>query len=246
MTPVIFINCSRYPFIDWIMSGAKRYETRTKNTMKTLMNCYLGKRFLLAETGYMDPLVRCSAVIDEVIAVYTREEWEKYCDDCMITGTDYDWQPDTKVKWLYHLADVKPVDPFRLPKSCRRHGRVWAEYEEGNETKNKFTNILCTYTGGGVYIFNALYNGEVWISTDFFSCGYYDMDPEVIAEKYDCDYDSHWKDYHGSLPTWADILSAVKGNYGKENCTNIDLYELERIIRRYHPDLSVRIDEDNK
>ena len=129
MTPVIFVNCSRYPFIDWIMNGSKRYETRTKNTMKTLMESHLGERILLAETGYKNPLVRCSAVLGSVIAVYTREAFEKYRSDCMIADTDYDWKPDTRIKWLYRLDDVQPVKPFALPKSCRRHGRVWAEYE---------------------------------------------------------------------------------------------------------------------
>lgn len=129
MTPVIFINCRKYPFIQQIMNLEKLYETRTKNTMKKLMESHLGERFLLAETGSGNPLVRCSAVIDHIIAVYTRSEWEKYLPDTMTKGTDYDWQQDTKVKWLYQLKDIQPVDPFRLPQSCRRHGRIWAEYE---------------------------------------------------------------------------------------------------------------------
>lgn len=129
MIPAIFINCSRHPFIQKIMSLDKLYETRTRNTMKKLMESYLGERILLVETGNGDPIVRCSAVIDHVIAVYTKSDWEKYLPYTMTAGTDYDWKPDTKVKWLYHLSDVQPVEPFALPDSCCRHGLVWAEYE---------------------------------------------------------------------------------------------------------------------
>lgn len=110
---------------------------------------------------------------------------------------------------------------------------------------NKLTNIFCTYTGGGIYVFHAMYDDTVWISTDFELCGYYDTDPKVIEEQYGCDYDSHWKDYNGPLPTWAELLSAVKEHYGQEGCTNIDLVELEQIVRYFHPNLSIRINEDD-
>ena len=136
MTPVLFINCTRSPFIDMIMSGRKTYETRTKNTLKTLLSWSLGDRFLLAETGSGVPVVRCSAVIDQVIAVYSRSYWEKYrSKTCIESGSFYDWNDDTKVKYLYRFTDVQPVEPFRLPSSCRRHGRTWAEYEERKENK---------------------------------------------------------------------------------------------------------------
>ena len=131
MTPVIFINCSTAPFIDLIMNRMKQYETRTKNTMKSLMKWALGTRILLAETGNGSPVVRCSAVIDQVIAVYTAEKWEQYRPFTQIEkGSRYDWKPETKVKYLYHLSDVKPLAPFNLPDTTIRHGRVWAEYEE--------------------------------------------------------------------------------------------------------------------
>lgn len=131
MTPVLFINCSGIPFVNWIMEGLKQYETRTRNTLKSLLTWALGERILIAETGHGNPVVRCSAVIDQVISVTTREQWEEYLQYTWIpVGSKYDWTPDTKVKWLYHLTDVKPVAPFLLPNSCRRHGRVWAEYRE--------------------------------------------------------------------------------------------------------------------
>lgn len=127
MTPVIFINCTVEPYVDDIMGKLKLYETRTRNTLGR----FIGERILFAETGHGRPLVKCSAVIDQVISVTTREQWEEYLQYTWIpVGSGHDWQPDTKVKWLYHLTDVKPVVPFILPKSCRRHGRVWAEYRE--------------------------------------------------------------------------------------------------------------------
>ena len=133
MIPVLFINCLRERFVDWIICGLKQYETRTRNTLKSLLDTYLGQRILIAETGRGDPLVRCSAVIDQVVAVYDQSAWEDYLEQTWIpVGSQYDWKPNTKVKYLYHLKDVHPIaKPFRLPKGSRRPGRVWAEYEWG-------------------------------------------------------------------------------------------------------------------
>lgn len=133
MTPVIFINCKDEPFVDEIMSGLKEYETRTRN----MLGRFLGERVLIAETGSGRPFVRCSAVIDEIVSVHTLKAWtapnalrKSYRVLSMIpVGSKYDWQRDTKVKWLYRLKDVQPVAPFRAPEG-RRHGRVWMEYEE--------------------------------------------------------------------------------------------------------------------
>ena len=130
MIPVVYINTKRNPFVTQIMLMLKQYETRTRNTLKSLMEWSLGERILIAETGHGDPVVRCSAVIDHIIAVHTEDEWNKYRSaTCVPVGSEYDWKSDTKVKWLYHLSDIRPVCSFVLPKSCRRHGRVWAEYE---------------------------------------------------------------------------------------------------------------------
>lgn len=134
MIPVLFINCLHERFVDWIIGGLKEYETRTRNTLKKLLDTYLGQRILIAETGRGRPLVRCSAVIDQVVAVYDMATWEDYLEQTWIpVGSKYDWKPSTKVKYLYHLKDVHPIaEPFRLPNSCRRHGYVWAEYEWGS------------------------------------------------------------------------------------------------------------------
>lgn len=124
MTPVVFINCSRHPFLEKIMGFQKEYETRTRN----MLGRFLGERVLFAETGHGKPVVRCSAVISEIIEVYTQEAWNKYLRAaCIPAGSTYDWQPGTRKKVLYRLTDVIACDPFTPPEDVR-HGRVWMEY----------------------------------------------------------------------------------------------------------------------
>lgn len=126
MTPIVFINCKKEPFVDDILCHLKEYETRNRNTLGR----FLGQKIFLAETGKDRPVVKGSAVIDKIIAVYTRERWEEYLEQTWIpVGSSYDWQPGTKVKWLYSLAEVQTCDPF-VPPEGRRYGRVWMEYEE--------------------------------------------------------------------------------------------------------------------
>lgn len=125
MLPVIFINCDSEPFVDDILCHLKEYETRSRNTLGR----FLGELVLIAETrSGRPPVVRCSAVIDQIITVRSREEWEDYLSQTWVpVGSRYDWQPDTKVKWLYSLSNVTPCAPFVPPEDVR-HGRVWMEY----------------------------------------------------------------------------------------------------------------------
>lgn len=125
MIPVVFINCRVAPFIDLIMRMLKLYETRTRDTLRSVV----GQRVLLAETGRgRRPLVRCSAVIGQPVIVRSRSDWRRFRKACRIApGSTYDWQPGTNVKYLYPLLDVVPLDPFTPPEDTR-HGRVWMEY----------------------------------------------------------------------------------------------------------------------
>lgn len=124
MTPIVFINCRRVPFVDQIMNLLKLYETRSRNTLGKL----IGMQILIAETGHGKPVVKCSAVIRSIIAVYTPEAYEKYrSGTCVLVDSDYDWKQNTKVKYLYELADVHQVEPFVPPEGIR-HGYVWMEY----------------------------------------------------------------------------------------------------------------------
>lgn len=135
MIPVIFINCKDEPFVDAIIDGRKVYETRNRNSLRSLLFWALGQRILIAETGHGDPVVKCSAVIDHFGSVYTEERWDSLRKvHCVPKDSKYDWKPDTKVKWLYHLSDVRPVEPF-IPVGIR-HGRVWMEHNVTEKLKN--------------------------------------------------------------------------------------------------------------
>lgn len=122
-TPVIYVNCSKYPFIEQIQNLEKLFETRNKNTLKK----FVGKSVLLAETGKgKKPIVRCSVTISDCIRIDSENDFDKYRKQtCIVNGSVYDWKPDTKQKYLYKLTDVKPVPSF-VPEGVR-HGRIWME-----------------------------------------------------------------------------------------------------------------------
>lgn len=131
MIPVVFINCKSVPYTELIMAGKKKYETRTRNTLKTLT----GKRVLIAETGKGKPVVKCSARIEKAVVIDTRKTWNAYRKTtCVPKNGKHDWTPKTKVKYLYELKNVIPVPEF-IPKNGKRHGRTWMEYngKEGIE-----------------------------------------------------------------------------------------------------------------
>lgn len=110
----------------------------------------------------------------------------------------------------------------------------------------RLTKVSCTYTGGGIYVITALYNNDVWISSDISDYGTYDISPEIIEEELDCDYEGHWKDVEYPLPRWVDLLNAVRRHYGEENCTNLILDEVEEQFRYYHKNLNTRINEEEE
>ena len=122
--PVIYINCSKYPFIEQIMRLKKLFETRNKNTLKA----FVGKRVLLAETGKgKKPIVRCSCIISDVLKVTDRKTWNRYRKQtCIKKGSIYEWTKETRQKYLYQLTDIKPVPAF-IPEGIR-HGYTWLEF----------------------------------------------------------------------------------------------------------------------
>ena len=124
--PVVFINCSQFPYIDMIMLRRKVYETRSRRTLDAL----IGRRVYLAETGDRSgPIVRCSAVIRSVAVVRSASIWQRLRPwHCVPAGCAYDWTDGTKVKYMYELRGVRCVAPFR-PAEGKRHGRVWMETE---------------------------------------------------------------------------------------------------------------------
>ena len=205
MTPVIFINTTSSPFVDDIIDGRKTYETRTRNTLKSLLNWALGERVLIAETGHGDPVVRCSAVIDCYWDVRSEAGWNHLRNAHRVpVGSEYDWKPDTKVKWLYHLTDVKPVVPFRLGPDCRRHGRVWAELPD-------LYNVDYQNTGGEVMCYSALYKGMYWIFDNEDIIEAYTFDPlnEVDEWGDPIDPNDHWIKDATDFPTWGEVIDSI-------------------------------------
>lgn len=122
---VIFVNCSLFPFITWIIKGLKTYETRNKNTLKG----FIGKTVYLAETGkHKKPVIRCCCNITELITITDKATYNKYRKYTKIKkGSCFDFIPGkTKKKCLYKLENVKACIPFELPENAERHGRIYA------------------------------------------------------------------------------------------------------------------------
>ena len=71
-------------------------------------------------------------------------------------------------------------------------------------------------------MFTALYNKEVWFTTDFLcndSYGFYDIHPDQIEADLNpagfINYDGHWKDPSCQLPTWCEVVMAIDETFGK-------------------------------
>lgn len=123
--PIVFINCRNHPFCDAILYGFKKYETRTKNTLGLLV----GKTCLFCETGNGKTKTRFYARIDSVTRIDSKEEFERYRNDCdILPGSEFDWNEKTTVKYLYRLSDIVGEDEYKIEiPSELRHGRTWAD-----------------------------------------------------------------------------------------------------------------------
>ena len=119
----IYINCRKYPFIDWIISGRKSYETRNTNTLGRLV----GKRVALIRTGFGDPVVCAMATIRSARKVKYNEKYMRHF--ACIYGTEYDIRPDD-YKFFYTLKNITPVIPYKVPENRVNHGRSYTEWEE--------------------------------------------------------------------------------------------------------------------
>lgn len=126
MIPVVFINGKDISYVDLIIQGKKRYETRSRNMLGALV----GRRVLIAETGKGKPRIRCSAVIEDASKIDFLYNWELIRGvTCVPEGSAHDWDYQHPGKWIYELADVREV--FDMPwKEGKRHGITWMEYED--------------------------------------------------------------------------------------------------------------------
>lgn len=123
---VIGINSSSAPFMRDIGALLKRLETRSKN----MLGRYVGQRVILAETKQGGYLAMYSAVIRSARDIRTPEEWNALRPLHRVPEGNvlYDWKPDTRVKWVYELTDIRRLRPFMVPEGIR-HGRTCMEYE---------------------------------------------------------------------------------------------------------------------
>ena len=121
---IIFINCKLFPFISWIISGSKVYETRNRNTLKR----FIGKTVYFAETGkHKRPVVCCSCTIRDPVVIDNKGDYNKMRKHTMIRkGSIYDFTSETKKKYLYPLENVQACIPFEIPGQAVYHGRVYA------------------------------------------------------------------------------------------------------------------------
>lgn len=126
MTPGIFINDGQHPFTGWILSGAKTYETRSRRTLHR----FIGKHVAIVRTGKGNPVVVGYADIDCCFECRDKAFYNTFRYETLTCATAYDWTPDIKVKYLYHLVNVSRCDPYQVPGDAVRHGRTWVELKE--------------------------------------------------------------------------------------------------------------------
>ena len=126
MIPVVFINCDKIPYVDLMIDGKKKYETRHFNTLGGLV----GRRVLIAETHRgKTPKIRCSAVLKSAKQIKFLGEWAMMRDEtCVPENSEHDWNFNRPGKWVYELEDVREVLGLDW-KEGKRHGIVWMEYE---------------------------------------------------------------------------------------------------------------------
>lgn len=128
---IVFINCKLFPFITWIISGLKLYETRNRNTLKSV----IGKTVYLAETGKgKRPVIRCSCTLADPVIIDNKKDYNAMRKHTRIkAGSVYDFTENTKRKYLYKLENVQACTPFEMPQNAVYHGRVYATIDTIND-----------------------------------------------------------------------------------------------------------------
>ena len=120
---IVYINCSVFPFVDLIIANKKVYETRNRNTLKSL----IGQEIYLAETGKGKATVKAKCTITDLVTVTDKATYNRYRKETQVAkGSVFDFCSSTKAKYLYRLDNVQPVEPFPVPDNTVKHGRVYA------------------------------------------------------------------------------------------------------------------------
>ena len=99
--------------------------------------------------------------------------------------------------------------------------------------KAPFTHVKCYYTGGGIYVFSACWEGSCWIYgglDNYMGC--YSIPGEEIEEK----HNNRYEDFvtvppSGIYPTWREVFDAIHENMDPS-------YDAERSLLYFNPDLS--------
>lgn len=100
---------------------------------------------------------------------------------------------------------------------------------------SKLTNVTCEYTGGGVWLYSALFNNEVWLygGLDWYF-GSYDIPGREIDDT-DQDFGgTHWKNPSVPFPTWNEILDSLRSAFSDDPY----LSEMEEQLRDANPDMN--------
>ena len=123
----VFVNSKTAPYTELILAQLKSIETRTRNTLKSL----IGKRVGIIETG--KGAARIVGYVTITKAEFCpAEKLEEYRDKTRIPyGDKYNkcgthaGQPG---KWFYYLEEPERCTPFVIPSNAVRHGRVYVEF----------------------------------------------------------------------------------------------------------------------
>lgn len=107
----ININCKYVNYIDLILSGRKKIETRNaiKGKDKGSLHTYLGQRVGLIETGRGKAMLRGYATITAIYRYNTKEEFDKHSYlHRVYEGDKFYFNGNTKFGYL--LEDIEVLD----------------------------------------------------------------------------------------------------------------------------------------
>lgn len=111
-----------------IVSGVKTIETRSKNTLRSLV----GERVAIAWSNGRKHRKQNWQIIGYVTISSNSfcefEDFDKFFNQHFVSEFDEFYPKDGNGKWFYHLTDAEECEPYPLPSSAIRHGRSWCEF----------------------------------------------------------------------------------------------------------------------
>lgn len=119
----IFVNNDGVRYADAIVGGYKTIETRNRHMLRALV----GKNVHIVSTSRKHkPMV--IGIVGIVSAEFCpADKFDEFRDQTLIPpGSRFD--ANTRGKWMYHLTNPIPIDPYPLPADAVRHGISWCEF----------------------------------------------------------------------------------------------------------------------